>query len=121
MPSDERDGWPHASQRPCHNAPITDAMGMDIISSTVHATSPRSATIVDRQVVISVFGFSVAQARLDAVQRFTRESAHPEAKVSAVAVACIVWPTSGRAWTNPGTYHVTLLVTGEVNLAPSAE
>lgn len=87
---------------------------MDIISSTVQASDPVSGTLVKREVIIAVFGFSVAQAREDAVQRFYRENGHPEATVEAIAHTIIERPSSGRAWTKQGTYHITLRVTGQL-------
>jgi hypothetical protein len=89
---------------------------MDIIRSTVLSTSLVPAKKVDREVVIAVFGFSVAQARADAVSRFTRENGHPEARVEVVSHAVIERPRSGDAWTKHGTYHVTLRVSGELHV-----
>jgi hypothetical protein len=83
---------------------------MDIIRSTVQGSSQISGSRVDREVVIEVHDFTVAQARQDAIQRFSRE--HPEATVEAIAHAVIARPTSGRTWSKYGTYHVTLRATG---------
>ena len=89
---------------------------MDIVRSTVLSNSSASVNKIDREVVIAVFAFSVVQARADALQRFVRENGHPEAKVEVVSCAVIVRPKSSTTWTDHGTSHVTLRVSGELHV-----